>query len=84
MKKLMFFWQKANYMYNNQQGHIFLKVTNSRHSDPSSVYADVYLRIAICISVIFNLHVLLMENHHKMAAYLTAERDVVKTSGTLK
>ena len=73
-------------MYNNQQGHLFFffKVTNSRHRDPSSVYADAYLQIAICISVILNLHVLHMENHHKMADYHTPRRGMVKTSGTLK
>ena len=60
-----------------------IKVTNSRHS-PSSVYADVYLRNAICISVIFNFHVLHMQNHHKMADYLMSGRGVGKTSGTLK
>ena len=70
--------------YNNQQGHPCLKVTNSRHSDPSRVYADIYLRIAICISVICNLHVLHIQNHHKMADYLTPGKGVVKTSGTLK
>ena len=60
-----------------------IKVTNSRHSQ-SSVYADVYLQIAICILVIFNFHVLHMQNHHKMADYLTPGRGMVKTSGTLK